>query len=226
MKKEIAESKLPNLPLFVTEWSSQNPAFIAHTIKSCIGLAEIMSYWTFDNVFEELGTPRSFLNSTFGLVGMRGVPRPSFNTFVLLHRLGDVQLETDDGPVLATRRKDGSVAILIWNLLPQDPKQRSSMGDPMVQKEGQFVTQGETRVVRLRVQGRHGPVRISRVDNEHGNFNRAYKAMGDPQYPTSSQIEELKSASRLAEPEVRHLDAQGEITIAIPANGVALLEVA
>jgi len=28
-----------------------------------------MSYWTFDNVFEELGIPRNFLNKNFGLIG-------------------------------------------------------------------------------------------------------------------------------------------------------------
>jgi len=228
MKDQIKSSKYPDLPLYISEWSSQNPAFIAHTIKSCIGLAEIMSYWTFDNVFEELGTPKSFLNRTFGLIGMRGVPRPSFNTFALLHGLGDVQLASDDGPVLATRRKDGSVAILLWNLAPQDPKQHSSMGDPLVQTEGQFATQGEAREFKLHLEGerRHGLVKISRIDSEHGSFNHAYQAMESPEYPTANQIEELKRASRLPEPEVRQLSAQGEITLSIPANGVALLELA
>ncbi|MGA2537104.1 MAG: glycosyl hydrolase family 39 [Terracidiphilus sp.] len=228
MKRQIASSKFPSLPLFITEWSSQNPAFIAHTIKSCIGLAEIMSYWTFDNVFEELGTPRSFLNRTFGLLGMRGIPRLSFHTFALLHRLGDVQLASDEGPILATRRADGTVAILLWNLIPQDPKQRSSMGDPMVQTEASFATQGESREVVLHVQDgrRHGAVKISRVDGDHGSFQKAYQSMGSPEYPTAKQIEELKRASQMPEPEVMHMSAQGELAITIPANGVALLELA
>ena len=224
MKEQIKSSKYPDLPLYISEWSSQNPAFIAHTIKSCIGLAEIMSYWTFDNVFEELGTPKSFVNKTFGLIGMRGVPRPSFNTFALLHKLGDVQLASDDGPVLATGRKDGSVAVLLWNLVPQDPKQHSSMGDPFVQTEVEFATQGVAKEMKLRLQGRHGAVKITHIDSKHGSFYPAYVEMGSPEYPTAKQIQQLKRAGTLPDPEVRHLSAQGEITLSIPANGVALLE--
>jgi xylan 1,4-beta-xylosidase len=225
MKQQIKGSKYPDLPLYISEWSSQNPAFIAHTIKVCNGLADILSYWTFDNVFEELGAPKPFLNRTFGLLGMRGVPRLSFHTFALLHKLGEIQLETSDGPVLATRRSDGSVAILLWNLV-LDPKQRSSMGDPMAQNEVQFLTQGATREFKLRFEakGKHGLVKVSRVDSEHGSFMNAYQNMGSPEYPTSKQIEELKRASQLPEAEVRHLDAEGEISVFIPANGVALLE--
>ena len=228
MKAEIKASKFPDLPLYISEWSSQNPAFIAHTIKSCNGLAEILSYWTFDNVFEELGTTKPFLNRTFGLIGMRGIPRLSFHTFALLHKLGDVELASQDGPVLATRRADGTLAILLWNLIPQDPKQRSSMGDPMVQTEGTFATQGEARKMTLRLLGEHGhkPVKVSRVDGEHGSFMTAYKSMGSPEYPTAKQIEALKQASQLPAPEMLHLGAQGEISITIPANGVALLELA
>ena len=227
MKQQIKSSKYPDLPLYISEWSSQNPAFIAHTIKSCIGLAEILSYWTFDNVFEELGTPKTFLNKTFGMIGMRGVPRLSFHTFALLHKLGDVQLASSDGPVLATRRSDGSLAILLWNLI-LDPKQHSSMGDPLVQNEVQFVTRGESREFTLKLEGerKHGLFKISRVDGEHGSFMHAYQEMGSPEYPTEKQIEQLKRASQLPEPEVRHLSAGGEITVSIPANGVTLLELA
>jgi xylan 1,4-beta-xylosidase len=226
VKQQIKASKFPNLPLYLTEWSSQNPAFIANTIKSCAGLAEMMAYWTFDSVYEELGIPKSFLNKSFGLIGMRGIPRPSFHTFTLLHRLGDVQLAADEAPVLATRRKDGSLAILIWNLLPQDPKHRTSMGDPLVQTDVQFATQGEAKEFTLQLEGWHkrGSVKLSRVDREHGDLGRAYQKIGAPEYPTMPQIAELKLMSALREPEIVHLDHQGQITLSVPPNGVALLE--
>src|SRR6185312_9497451 len=44
----------------------------------------------------------------------------SLHAFNFLHRLGDLQLQTSEGPVLATRRSDGSVAILVWNLIPHE----------------------------------------------------------------------------------------------------------
>jgi xylan 1,4-beta-xylosidase len=131
VREQINASGFPHAPLYLTEWSSQNPAFIAHTIAGSAGLAEIMSYWTFDSVYEELGVPKTFLSGTYGLLGARGIERPSFHTFSLLHKLGDTRLQTDEGPVLATRRGDGSLAILVWNLMPQPPGAHSSMGDPL-----------------------------------------------------------------------------------------------
>jgi xylan 1,4-beta-xylosidase len=227
VRKQIKDSKFPDIPLYLTEWCSQNPAFIAHTIKSTIGLAEMMSYWTFSNVFEEQGVPKKFLNNAFGLLGMRGVPRPSYYAFTLLHKLGDVQLDTDEGPVLATRRKDGSLAILVWNMIPQPPGLHTAMGDPLVQSSMSYETKGENLPLTLALDGvhSHAQVRITRLNGTSGDFHRAYEAMGNPAYPTREQITELKQKSELGAPEVVHLNPQKQISIVIPPNGVALLEV-
>jgi xylan 1,4-beta-xylosidase len=226
IREQIKASKFPDSPLFVTEWSSQNPAFIAHIVATCAGLADMMSYWTFDNVYEELGVPKSFLNPGFGLLGMRGVPRPSFYTFSLLHRLGDIRLRTDDGPVLATRRKDGSLAILVWNLIPQAPGVRSSMGDPLSQSAAQYETAGEKRRLVLKLEGahKHGRANVTRVDETSGNFRNAYQKTGSPAYPTQDQIQELKRASELMRPETIVVSQNGEISLDLPPNGVALIE--
>jgi xylan 1,4-beta-xylosidase len=100
------------------------------------------------------------------------------------------------------------------------------MGDPLVQNDAQFVAEGAPREFKLQLQGerKHAPVKISRVDSEHGSILRAYRGMGSPEYPTVSQLEQLKQAGQLPEPETAHLSAQGEIAVAIPPNGVALLE--
>jgi xylan 1,4-beta-xylosidase len=225
MQAEIAASKHKQIPLYLTEWSSQNPAFIAHTIKGTVGLADILSYWTFDNVFEELGTPRVFMNGTFGLLGMRGVPRQSYHAFTLLHQLGDVELQSESDSVLATRRKDGAIAVLLWNLIPKAPGQRSSMGDPFLQSADQFAGSGETLNVQLTFEGGHfhRSARITRVDENHGNVQRAYKEIGSPQYPTREQIEELKV--RAALPPAENLTLRGrELSFSIPPNGVVLVE--
>jgi xylan 1,4-beta-xylosidase len=225
MRGEIAASKLPHIPLFITEWSSQNPAFIAHTIKSTTGLADVLSYWTFDNVFEELGVPRVFLNGTFGLLGMRGVPRPSYNAFTLLHRLGDVELRTDSDSALATRRSDGSIAILLWNLIPRAPGQRSSMGDPFTQSADQFGNSGEAVNARVSIRGGHAhrKVSVTRVDESHGNLQRVYQQIGSPQYPTREQIEDLQHRAALPPPETLAIHNQ-QVALSIPPNGIALLE--
>jgi xylan 1,4-beta-xylosidase len=226
VRKEIKASGFPDAPLYLTEWSSQNPAFIAHTIAGCAGLAEIMSYWTFDSVYEELGVPKSFLSGTYGLLGARGIQRPSFQTFSLLHKLGDSRLQTEDGPVLATRRSDGSLAILVWNLVPQPPGVRSSMGDPLSQSAAPYQTTGENLTLTLKLQGvrKHERAALTRVDQAGARFKAAYERMGSPAYPTEEQIEELKHASELAPAEHITVGPLGEIALAIPPNGVVLLE--
>ena len=228
VNQEIRASKFPQLPLYITEWSSQNPAFIAHTIKSTIGLADIMSYWTFDNVFEELGIPTSFMNGAFGLLGMRGLPRPSFHTFELLHRLGDSELASSDGPILATRRRDGSLALLLWNLIPRPHGQRSATGDPTQQTADQFGTQGAGKPFRIRFDGARRGMKATatRVDSNSGSLARAYQTLGSPPYPTIQQIKNLRAASLLAQPEHLRLQADGELSLNIPPNGVVLIELA
>jgi len=77
-----------------------------------------------------------------------------FYTFTLLHKLGDTQIESGEGPVLATKRKDGSLAILVWNLIPRPPGQKSSTGDPITQNAVQNEPEGEALNLNLaRIRG-------------------------------------------------------------------------
>lgn len=227
LNAEIKASSHPELPLYISEWSSQNPAFIAQTIRDTVGLSAMMSYWTFSNVYEEMGVPKSFLNSGFGLLGMRGVPRPSFNTFVLLHKLGRNLVESESAPVLASQRDDGSTAILLWNLIPRVPEQKSSMGDPLQQQAGEEVENGSALTVPLRISGlrSHRAAKVTYVDATNRAMKAAYEKMGQPAYPTEAQIEEFKSAAALPASRKVPLSARGELAVTVPPNGVALVEI-
>jgi len=226
VKQQVQASKMPNLPLWITEWSSQNPAFIADTIKNCIGLAEAMSYWTFSNVFEEGGVPSGIFNSTFGMLDQWGIARPSFHAFVLLHKLGESMLQSDAGPVLATRRADGSIAILLWNLIPASEGGIAN-GNPMAATGGSNESKGAARQFRLKFSGLRTPatVAISEVNMHAGSAVPKWREMGSPKYPSASQIAELRSAAELKKPESHALQGD-EFSIELPPNGIALLELA
>ncbi len=100
--KQIQVSTMPNLPLFWTEWNVPGhmeardtiyvgPA-LANTIRECDGMVDMMSFWTFSDVFEEevrLPGP-SRVRSDYGQRG--GINKPSFYAFTLLHELGDQRL--------------------------------------------------------------------------------------------------------------------------------------
>jgi xylan 1,4-beta-xylosidase len=226
VKQQVTSSKMPRLPLWITEWSSQNPAFIADTIKNCIGLAECMSYWTFSNVFEEGGVPSGIFNTTFGMLDQWGIARPSFHSFVLLHKLGDTILHADEGPILATRRADGSIAILLWNLIAASEGGVAN-GNPMAATGGASETKGAVRQFHLKLSGLSSPqtVSITDVNMRTGSAIPKWREMGSPKSPSPSQIAELSSAAELPSPE-KHTLSPDELSIELPPNGIALLEFA
>ena len=64
---------------------------------------------------------------------------------------------------------------------------------------------------------------ISRVDEDHGDVHGAYQKMGSPQYPTLAQIQDLRKAGQLPKPEIQNV-RNGELTVTLPAHGLATIE--
>ena len=228
VKHQVESSAMKHLPLLITEWSSQNPAFIADTIKSCIGLAEMMSYWTFSNVFEEGGVPSGIFNETFGMLDQYGIARPSLHALAFLHKLGEKRLQSSDGPVLATERADGSSAVLAWNLIPAAEAAAVANGNPMAAGGGTNRAVGATRVLDLKLNGLRGrkQILVSQVNSAVGTAQPAWKAMGSPKYPSQDQIKQLQAAAELGKPTAHALSSgdQAVFKIELPPNGIALLE--
>ena len=216
---QIAASARPSLPLMWTEWnvpsfgalnardSAYVGAALADNIRQCDGLVNMMSFWTFSDVFEESGPKREPFDGGFGLIALGGIKKPSYSAFALLHKLGEERILQDSPNVLVTRRRDGSLAIAAWNLVDPDAK-------------------GSERSVEIKIRGvpPDSHVRVSRADAEHGNTLATYKGMGSPPYPTQAQVRAL---NRVAEaPSVRDLRlSKGSIRLPLPVNGVLLLEV-
>src|SRR5260221_12297178 len=90
---------------------------MADTIRQCDGLTQMMSYWTFSDVFEEQGVLKTPFYGGFGLLAEGSVPKAAFNDFALLHHLGDTRLQVKSENVLVTRRKDRLLVGAAWNLL-------------------------------------------------------------------------------------------------------------
>ena len=216
---EIQSSALPHLPLI---WSEYNASYknepdvtdtvfmgpwLADTIRQCDGLTDMMSYWTFSDVFEEQGVVKRPFYGGFGMVAEDGIPKPSFNAFLMLHHLGDIRLPADADDVLATRRKDGSLAVAVWNLsLPEEP--------------------GETEKVDLVFDSLAGDhhVSILRLDAKHGSVLAAYAAMGSPRYPNPSQIGALRKAGQLPPAEELEI-SNGKLDVTLAPKALLLLEV-
>ena len=188
---QVKRSARPDLPIVWSEYNASyanEPAvtdsafmgpWLANNIRLCDGMQTMMSYWTFSDVFEEQGVVKTPFYGGFGLLAERGIPKPAFHAFELLHRLGTSRLPVDAPWILATKRDDGALEIAAWNYsAPEDA--------------------GHAVTARITITGAtFGHARIQTVDDQHGSPLPAWEAMGRPASPTREQIRKLQDAAKL-----------------------------
>ena len=217
--EQVKASDRPNLPI---EWTEYNASYksepqvtdtvfmgpwLANTVSQCDGMLDSFSYWTFSDVFDEQGVIKQPFYGGFGLLAEGGIPKPAFNAFALLHDLGEERISISSDSLLVTRRKDGSLAIAVWNYFPP--------GEEGAAKEITLHFSGMT--------GRHQAT-IRHADTGYGAVKAAYEGMGSPRYPTRSQTAKLREAARLP-PAEKRVFGGGELKIPLPPYGLALVEV-
>jgi xylan 1,4-beta-xylosidase len=217
VRNEINQSASPKLPLFWTEWNVQGmkesrdtifvgPA-LANTVRQCDGKVQMLSFWTFSDVFEEGGPIPKPFEGQFGLRAKGGIDKPSYYAYGLLHDLGDQRIANAAKDVIVTKTSDEGLAIAAWNLV--DPDQ-----------------QGKEMTIRFDIA--HLPpnakVTIQRVDENHGNVLKEYAAMGSPLDPTPAQVEQLNRETALPAPQEEHL-VNGKLELHMSPNTLALIHV-
>ncbi len=226
--EEIKRSAYPELPLYFSEYnasyanepnvtdSTYMGPWLASTISQCDGLVQSMSYWTFADVFEEQGVPRTPFYGGFGLIAEDQIPKPALHAFAMLHRLGERRIAVNSDSVLATHLADGGVAIALWNYVP--PVGEGANYTP------QRAHPGEDRTFRLKLEHlpKNATITLWRVDGTHGNVLTAYDAMGRPATPTREQIAALRKAGEASPAEHSQLQ-DGTLTVTVPAQGLVVL---
>jgi xylan 1,4-beta-xylosidase len=211
---QVKASAAPNTPIIWSEYNASymtqqevtDSAFmgpwLANNIRECDGLANIMSYWTFSDVFEEQGVVKTPFYGGYGVIAERGIPKAAFRVFELLHRLGDRRIIIQSENALATMRNDGTAVVALWNY--------AEPGENVAPKRFRLDIKG-SRATRYRMQF---------VDPDHGSALKAWQKMGSPANPTHEQIHELIKDSGL--PAVQERPLREPITIA--AQGLAVIE--
>jgi xylan 1,4-beta-xylosidase len=200
-----------------TEWNVQGmresrdtifvgPA-LANTIRQCDGMVDMLSFWTFSDVFEEGGPIPKPFEGHFGLRAKGGINKPSYYGYKLLHQLGTRRLPNPSKNIIATQTVDGKIVVAAWNLV--DPDQR-----------------GTTHTLELIFHGvaPDAKITIQRVDRDQGNVLPRYAAMGSPLDPTPNQVEQLNRETKLPAPEVSALK-NGEVELRLTPNALDLITV-
>ncbi len=189
---EVAASPAPNTPIIWSEYNATymnqqevtDSAFmgpwLANNIRESDGLANIMAYWSFSDVFEEMGIVKTPFYGGYGIVGERGIPKAAFRAFELLHRLGDRRIHIDSENALATLRADGTLVVALWNY--------AEPGESVPPKSFKLSVPG--------TQDRHYLMQM--VSPTSGSALKAFEDMDSPKTPSLEQIRKLIEASQLA----------------------------
>jgi xylan 1,4-beta-xylosidase len=218
---QVKASAAPNTPIIWSEYNATymnqpevtDSAFmgpwLANNIRECDGLATLMAYWTFSDVFEEQGVVKKPFYGGYGLIAERGIPKAAYNAFALLHRLGSERLALDSANALATAGQQGQITIALWNYA--EPNQMQAAGSV------------PTRVFRLELKNIEAKkYRLQYVDPDHGSSFAAWKQMGGPATPTIPEIQKLVNASQMAP--AKEYAISDPITVA--PEGLAVVELA
>jgi xylan 1,4-beta-xylosidase len=184
------------LPLYYTEWcTSSNPrdslhdepyaaAFAALAAIEAAPWVDGYSYWTFSDVFEEIGFPAAAFHGGFGLLTIDGVPKPVYRAFELLHRLAERQLVVDGQHETAVAHAFGDAkraqVLLVNHAFPRHP-----------------IAAVDVEVELIGVPA-SAAVSVERVDERHANAHAVWRdTLGSPAALTPAQVEQLVDASRL-----------------------------
>ena len=221
----IVRQEAGDLPLYYTEWNiSSNPrdpmhdepfaaAFATKIVMEAHGLVQGYSYWTFSDIFSENYFPSVPFQGGFGLLNIHGIAKPIYRAFQLLHGLGNELLEVQGShPTIDVWMvcKEKSATVLITNLaMPRHPIQ--------------------TELTHLRLLNAPMPMtaRMERIDEDHANPRALWHAMGEPEYLSALQVEQLAQASALQPEPVPWIHEQDSLDfhVSLPAQSVTAITI-
>jgi xylan 1,4-beta-xylosidase len=227
MRDEAAKARAETgaLPLYYTEWNiSSNPrdqlhdepfaaAFIIRIVMEARGLVQGYSYWTFSDIFSENYFPSVPFHGGFGLLNLHGIAKPAYRAFQLLHHAGSELSEAEGTHATVDAwviRGNCTATIFVTNLaMPRHPIQ--------------------TELVNVRLSGAPTPrtAWIERIDDDHANPRRLWQTMGEPEYLSPLQVEQLEAASALRkEPQPWTYDREDVcVAVALTPQSVAAITI-
>jgi xylan 1,4-beta-xylosidase len=205
-KKQIESSAMPKLPLHYTEWSSSytptdpihdnyiQAAYMLDKIKHAGPYVNSMSYWTFTDIFEEMGPRFTPFHGGFGLLNYQDIKKPAFYTYQFLNKLGDTELKSSDTSSIACCDKHGNVQLLFWDFTITHPG--DSVNDQVFYKRD--VPAKAVAPVKLKL--RHlaagtYKMQVYKVGYRSNDAYATYFDMASPAQLSKTQVAKIKDAN-------------------------------
>jgi Beta-xylosidase len=224
-RRRLAGSPLASLPVHITEFNSSyrpdnpihdtafNAAYLAPVLAAGGDLVDSFSYWTFSDMFEEVGVPTSLFHGGFGLLTHHQIKKPTYHLYAFMARMGDQVLAR--GPDhLVTRDDTGRVTVLAWAPVDVTGAAPAVAGHPV---RLSLPLGDATSAFVLR----------SSVSEEMGNAWAAWGEMGRPRSPRPRELDVLREA---AEPARGHwnlpvVDGSVNLDLTLDRHEVTLVEI-
>ena len=222
VRRQIAESAIPNLELHFTEWSSSytpadpfhdsylSAAYILDKLKNCGDDAQSMSYWTFTDIFEESGPRWEAFHGGFGLMNYQDIKKSAYYAYQFLNRLGPTELKDNDPSSWICADQDGGVQALAWDFTNIFP--RTNMINQVFYKRD-LPSQPKSRVM-LKLsnlaKGKY-TLELYKIGYRVNDAYATYRDLGSPAQLTRAQVAEIKARNSGAPLETR--------TVKIGRNG-------
>ncbi len=243
-REAMAREGFAHLPQVVTEWNTLTcgpdghaqwvgcsdvstlyaAAATCHYAVGADDLADVLTWWTASDIFEESGRhlePYGSGNSHYGLLTIDGLPKPPFHAFRFLARMRGPRFALDLGQSGPSTRGGiatddaGVLRILLWNFHP--PEQPDSPWHDTV-----------TLPVPERLRG-HRALRLvsARVGEGCGSAYESWAAMGRPGNPSRSEQDLLAQHAQPHYATIRAEVAGQRIALAVSLarNELLFLEV-
>ncbi len=201
-RKTVQQSSFPDLPLHWTEWNTQtvdetgtiswgqNKAVdslyaAAAIVEYCTKLdntIDSFAYWVASDIIEEFGIPQYPFSHRYGLLTIDGVPKASYNAFMLLNKMQGHRLVLDVNPpthcgICATTTPN-TLHVLLWYIKPFDVS-LDNLQDWTVRLDGL----SHDRVIEVR------------ITNKAGNSYGAWQTLGSPATLSRSELTLLQAAA-------------------------------
>lgn len=214
--------RIANMPLHITEFNTSynpccpvhdtnyNATYIARILSEAGEYADSYSYWTFSDVFEEMGVPVSVFHGGFGLLALNGIKKPTFHTFEFFSKAGRELLYRDEH--LIVTKNDDRYVIIGWNW--HDMRDHKESPD-------------ENYILSLPSLGKTALLVKKDVGGSHANPLQTWSNMGKPRTLTNEQIKILKASAEPLQTDTRMYEKNGvyEVELIIPCNHLCMLEI-
>ena len=184
---------LAGLPVHITEFNSSyrpdNPihdtafhaAYLAPVLADGGELVDSFSYWTFSDMFEEVGVPTALFHGGFGLLTHRQIKKPTYHLYAFMARMGDQVLARGEDHLVT---RDATAASPCWR-----GRRWTSTGTPACRPAHLRCRPGRA--------GRRSFVLRSSVSEERQRLG-GLGEMGRPRSPRPSQLDTLREAAEPA----------------------------